>query len=571
MATNTNRRRMMLLAAPLAVVAAIAVVAATGDESGSDISYRMAKITRGPLTSAISATGTLEAVTTVVVGSQVSGQLSEIAADFNSDVTEGQVIARIDPADFEADVRQKRAELAVARAAVTQQEAAVVRAEADLSNAIAAEAAARADIGRMEAMLEDARKDLARKEQLAKTRSIPLSQRDRAVYVRDAAKADLAAVKARARAQVSNVESRRAQIDMAKAEVTQSRAQVARAEAALSRAEVALEHTYIRAPVNGVVILRNVDVGETVAASTQSPDLFTIARDLREMQVKTSVDEADIGQVRIGLDTVFTVDSFPGREFRGTVRQVRKSPKVEQSVVSYDVMISAENADLRLLPGMTANVRIIVQAYDDALKAPNAALRFRPLAGDPAAALTPAGGPAPGQAAAAPSNTGGPPQRGPRRRANPDATIARMTEALGLSEAQQAQIREIITAAGPGLRRMRQSGASPQEIREFLQATRLENRGRIAEVLTEAQRAKFNAQIERRATQPRTRAVLWLLDAAGAVRPVSVLAGASDGSATLIIAGAGEVADGQSVITGYDRAPPAPSDGSASFRRRLGF
>jgi HlyD family secretion protein len=322
-----------------------------------------------------------------------------------------------------------------------------------------------------------------------------------------------------------------------------------------------------------VVILRNVDVGETVAASTQSPDLFTIARDLREMQVKTSVDEADIGQVRIGQNAVFTVDSFPGREFRGTVGQIRKSPKIEQSVVSYDVMISAENADLRLLPGMTANVRIIVQAYDNALKAPNAALRFRPLDGDPAAKLAPAAGPGPGgaQNAGPPPGAGGPPQRGPRRRPNPDAQIARLTESLGLSEAQQTQIRDIITSAGPELRRMRQSGASPQEIRDFLQNARRENRAKIAELLSEEQRATFNALVQRRATQPRTRAVLWLLDEMGAAKPVSVLAGASDGSATQIIAGAAEVADGRPVITGYDRAPPAPSDGSASFRRRFGF
>ena len=201
---------------------------------------------------------------------------------------------------------------------------------------------------------------------------------DAAQVAFDSAVAQHQASVAQEQAQASAVESATAQLEVAEAQLENARAQVGQSEAALRQAQVNLDHTIIRAPVDGVVVSRNVDVGQTVAASLQAPTLFQIAQDLTKMQVDTNVDEADVGRVRVGQAVTFTVDSFPGQTFAGDVVQVRKAPQVVQNVVTYDVVVSAPNPELTLLPGMTANVRIVTDRRENALKVPNAALRFRP-------------------------------------------------------------------------------------------------------------------------------------------------------------------------------------------------
>ncbi|MFN3475928.1 MAG: efflux RND transporter periplasmic adaptor subunit [Candidatus Methylomirabilales bacterium] len=342
------------------------------------VQYRMAKVERGRIVSTISATGTLNAVTTVQVGSQITGMIKHLYADFNSQVKKGQLIARIDPESFEAKLRQAEAELENAKATVALTKAAVVKAEAELANAKATIEATKANVAKAEVAVHDARIKLESREALFKEGGISQEERDSAKAAYDSAVAQLEAAKAQLEASQASSRSAQAQLEVARSQLQAAHAQVKQKEAAVAQARVDLDHTFIRAPVDGIVISRNVDVGQTVAASLQAPTLFIIAQDLTKMQVNTNVDESDIGRVRLGQEATFTVDSFPGQTFQGRVVQIRQAPIVQQNVVTYDVVIAVANPELKLMPGMTANVRILVAEKANILKIPNAALRFRP-------------------------------------------------------------------------------------------------------------------------------------------------------------------------------------------------
>jgi len=281
-----------------------------------------APVTRGPIVDAISSTGTLQAVTSVQVGTQVSGTIESLGADYNSIVKRGQVLARLDRSLFQTQVDQNRANL--------------VRAEADVE--------------RFRVAVQDANTKLSRAEALSQRQLLPQSE------------LDAAAVDARS----------------AEAQVRSSEAQVMQARAALKQSEVNLENTIITAPIDGIVLSRAVDVGQTVAASMQAPTLFVLAADLTRMQVLASLDESDIGRIADGQNVTFTVDAYTGRTFEGVVSQIRLQPQTVQNVVTYSVVIDAPNHDLVLKPGMTANVTIQVARRDDALRVPAAALRFTP-------------------------------------------------------------------------------------------------------------------------------------------------------------------------------------------------
>jgi HlyD family secretion protein len=318
--------------------------------SSGDTRYRTGKVERGPLQAVVVASGTLNAVTTVQVGSQVSGQILEIFADFNTQVKKDQVIARIDPQSFELRVNQARADVDAAKSAVAV--------------ALASLAAQKAELGRVKVNLADAERDLNRKKLLVEKNFISPAELDKAKTLYDAT-----------REQIKSVE---AQTEVNESQIGSAQAAVKQREALLRQAQVDLERTIIRAPVNGTVILKNIDAGQTVAASLQAPVLFTIAQDLRDMQVEAAIDEADVGRLRVGQQASFTVDAFPRRGFSGEIRQIRKSPVNVQNVISYTVVISAANPDQSLLPGMTANVRVVVDNRENVLKIANAALRFRP-------------------------------------------------------------------------------------------------------------------------------------------------------------------------------------------------
>ena len=332
-------------------------------------SYRTAPLERGSLQAAVASSGTVNPVSQVSVGSQVSGQIKEMLADFNTEVKQGQLIARIDPESFDYKVRQASADLESARASV-------LNAQANIAAVMAGVSKARLDA-------DNAQRDAARKQDLLAREFISQADYDNA---RNTAGTLAEALKVT-----------QAQADVARAQAVAAQAVVRQREAALAQAKVDLERTEIRSPVNGVVIKRSVDVGQTVAASLQAPELFIIARNLSDMQVEASIDEADISRVRADQKVSFSIDAFPGRSFEGTVRQIRKAAVASQNVVTYTVVIAFSNPDALLLPGMTANVRIVTDTREGVLKVPNAALRVRIAGVEPAVASS-----APFDAASAP-------------------------------------------------------------------------------------------------------------------------------------------------------------------------
>jgi HlyD family secretion protein len=339
---------------------------------------------------------------------------------------------------------------------------------------------------------------------------------------------------------------------MAQAQVEHARAQVKQREAALHQSKVDLEHTIIRSPVDGVVIGRSVDIGQTVAASLQAPTLFTIAQDLREMQVDTSVDEADIGHIQMSQRATFTVDAFPGREFKGQVIQIRKQPQTVQNVVTYTVVVSAENSDLLLLPGMTANVQIAVDERSDVLKVPNGALRFTP-SGTNAGSDSVSGNsdqvPLSGQ--------GG--QKGV-------ALIKRLTKFLELTEEQQAQLRDIFARGREHIIVLRTEGATAEEIQSEIKRMRQDSRDTIIAMLTPEQLQKYREMEARRAKRPVSPGRVWIVGRDEELTPVDIMTGISDGNFSEIVRG--DLKTGQEVIIGTKQSGRRSSPGG---RRRFGF
>lgn len=319
-------RRVVLIAAVLVVGLAIGGYVFFNGERKVPVRYRTAAVDRGSVVSVVTATGTINPVVSVQVGTQVSGMIKSLHADFNSVVNAGDIVATIDPEPFRARRDQAASNLEMAKANLAR------------------------------ARTEEAQ----RKRELDRAKSLVAQQ---FVSQNDV---DVA---------ITNAQGAEAQVNVATAQVKQ-------AEAALNAAELDLKYTTIRSPVNGIVVARNIEVGQTVAASFATPNLFLIALDLTKMQVDTNVSESDIGGITEGKEATFTVDAYPGVPFTGTIRQVRLAPINVQNVVTYNVVVGVDNKDLRLKPGMTANVSIIVAQRDNVLKVPNAALRFVPQKSD---------------------------------------------------------------------------------------------------------------------------------------------------------------------------------------------
>jgi HlyD family secretion protein len=318
------------------LAAAVGIFAAFNLRGKSPVQYYTAPVETGEIKQVVEATGTINAVITVQVGSQVSGTISKLYVDFNSHVKKGQLIARIDPPLFEGALSQARADLENARANLAV-------AIANTAKAKASEVQTKADYER----------------NLGLSKQGVISQQSL-----DVAKA--------------NADSAAAQVSAALAQEHQARAQVQQKEAAVQVAQTNLDYTIIHAPIDGTVVARNVDVGQTVAASLQAPTLFTIAQDLTKMQVYAKTDESDVGQIRSGQKVTFKVDAYPRETFSGTVSQVRMNSTVVQNVVTYDTIIDFDNPELKLFPGMTAYVSIPVATAANVLKVPNGALRYKP-------------------------------------------------------------------------------------------------------------------------------------------------------------------------------------------------
>jgi HlyD family secretion protein len=418
-----SRRRQLWLAAAGAIALA-AIGAAKLLHGGDPLSHLTAKVQQGEIRDVVDATGTVNAVITVQVGSQVSGTIARLNADFNSRVHTGDVIALIDPQLFQGALQQAAADLANARANVAA-------AQANLAKAAAALVQTKAEYERAQALV---------------TMKIGTAQ------ALDLAKA--------------NYDSAKASVDAAAAGVQQARAQAGQKAAAVSVARANLDYTVIRSPIDGVVVARNVDVGQTVAASLQAPTIFTIAQDLTKMQVYAKVDESDVGRIRVRQPVTFKVDAFPKDLFNGVVSQVRMNPTTVQNVVTYDAIIDFQNPELKLFPGMTAYVTIPVATVDHVIKVPNAALRYKPpmppaevLAlyaryglGQPAPAAEPAA-----SAAGAPAVAGAGARREARAESavvwklHGDGTLEPVEIALGITDHTYTEARKLLVGAlAPG-------------------------------------------------------------------------------------------------------------------------
>ena len=456
--------------------------------------YRFASVEQGDITRSVSASGSLQALITVDVGSQISGQVTKILVDFNDEVHAGQVLAVIDPQTYQSRVAQSQADIAAGEASVRQ-------AEANLANV-------QADYNRKKTLVAQG------------------------IYAPSVLDQSTAAFKA------------------GQAAVAAARARVNQSRATLKTQQVDLGRTTITSPIDGIVVDRKVQPGQTVAANFQAPVLFTIAQDLSKVQVKISVDEADVGQLQEGQTVRFTVDAFPDDNFEGIVTQVRKQPTTEQNVVAYTVIAEADNPQKKLLPGMTANTDIVIDIHRNVMKVPSAALRWTPPAenaprsgGGPPGFGGPAGGARPGGGA------GG--QRG--------GMSGRIVEQLDLDAKQkaawtpiEAELRQKSMAA------FASAGGDRKALREGMRKTMDEAFGKLEPLLRPDQKTKLAAL---RATMAQGRGsaagmrggTLYILDKEGKPKPVSVRVGANDGSSTEIVSR--DLKAGAQIITGGGPRP----------------
>jgi len=487
-------RRLAVVAVALAVVIGAAYAWRHRGSGEAASAYRTARVDRGDIRVTISATGALDATSKVDVGSQISGQVVEVLADYNDHVSKGQVIARIDPSTYEAQIVQGSAQINAARASLATAQATLRNAEADYD----------------------------RKAELAQQQLIARGDLDLARAARDQARAQVASAQAQIRQQTASTQTTR----------------------------LNLQRTVIRSPVDGVVLSRTVEPGQTVAASLQAPVLFQIAEDLSQMEILLAVDEADIGQVKPGLDVSFTVDAFPDRNFRGKVKQVRLAATNTSNVITYPVVVSVDNGDQSLLPGMTANAEIEVSHRDDVLRVANAALRYKP---DDE-----------GAGADAQQQGGG--------RGNFAAEFERIAASLNLTAVQKAEFDRALEAirqraaarlgqpaapgpattlfgrgAGGGNNASRRNGGNAGAMRQRMTERFNQQIADFKATLDEAQKVQWDREIA--ALLVSRRAPLYKL-VAGRPQAVTVRVGASDGSHTEV---SGDIREGDEVIVGSGR------------------
>lgn len=505
--------------------------------AANDAPYRTAAIDRGRITASVRATGTLTPMTTVVVGSQLSGQIVEILADYNSQVKAGQVVARLNSDQIKtrrdaaaADLQQARADLVVKRAQLDRAKVARTKANSTVTDL-------EAQRDRTRAQLADARRTFDRQNELF-TRGAGAQQGlDSARTQVEIQTATLASNEAQIASLKAEIGGLDADIALAEGQVQSGEALIAQRDAKLKDILIDLERTEIRSPVDGVVVQRQVDLGQTVAASLSAPVLFQIAQDLRTIDIYANIDEADVGRLKVDQDVSFSVNAYPNRTFQGKVQMVRLGAQTIQNVVTYTGVVRVSNRDLALLPGMTANLQIVTDDRQDVLRVPNAALRFRPLGGP---AALPAAAPAEAQAG-----------RGAGGGRAAGALRERIEEEVQPTPEQKQAIAAIMSeqrAAG----RQAMAGLSEEERRAAFRAARTELRAKIAAVLDPERRAKFEALMQegRPATQSDvTPGRVYVLDGEGQPKAVAVRLGPSDGAFTQVLPATG-IAEGTDVLIG---------------------
>ena len=465
------------------------------------VQYRTAKIERGPLQATVSASGAVNPVTQVSVGTQVSGQIKDIYVDFNSEVKAGQLIAVIDPETFEYRVRSAQADVDAARATVL--------------TAQANSAASHASVSRAQVDLIEAQRDLERKHSLVAKQFIAQSEADKA--------------RALVNTMGEALKVAQAQLGVTEAQIKSAQASVAQRESGLAQARIDLQRTRITSPVDGIVIKRAIEKGQTVAASLQSPELFVIAQNLQDMQVDASVDESDVGRIRTGLKATFTVDAFPGQTFEGQVRQVRKAAQNVANVVTYVAVIGFSNVGSRLLPGMTANVRVVTESRDNVLKLPNAALRVRIAGTEPSAAAS-----APASSASTPAVAASTTAPAVTSSSNPATEFRnRVVSELALSATQVEKVDAIYADASPKFMTLRD--LSPEERTKARERISADIRARIGDLLTAEQKPKFAALVAQAAGRQSTRGKVYMMGADGQPVAYNVRLGITDGTSTELI------------------------------------
>ncbi len=450
-----KKKRTWLFLAALLVAVAIGATLLLGKEDTPRDVYRTAAVKRGDIRAVVSSTGKLAPLNTVTIGSQVSGNIKALYADYNSVVKKDQVVALIDPAIYEGQVSQARAQLLHARMQLHERQKETAAARAGVQNA-------EANLFSVRSTLREAELNYTRLAILASRKIVAGADLDSALARRDNARGSLQMAEA-------NVRTAKAHLEMAQAQEKCAQALIAEKEAGLGLSEIKLDYCTIRSPIDGKVISRDVDVGQTVAATLQSPVLFTIAEDLTRMQVEVDVSEADVGQIRTGQDVEFTVDAFPERTFKASVRQVRNSATSIQNVVTYKIIADVDNDSLLLRPGMTANVSILVATVKDTLKIPNSALRFKP----------------PGKIKEAKAKKGSPIQ---------DRLFYKKTvEALGLDKKQSEELVRIIQQAQEKLKAAYTLPEGERDMEEAWRAFFVQVLTRLYRILRVDQHEKFMA------------------------------------------------------------------------------
>ena len=508
------RRRNALPLRQIGIVLAVIVIAGlgwkywSGRKAAAEGGYRTEAVQRGDIRVAISATGTLSAISTVTVGSQISGQVTDVRVDFNSPVKKGDILATIDPSTYQAQIEQGAAQIASAQAQLRQAQAGLRNATLDYQR--------KADLGRQQLVAK------------------------------------------------SDVDQARAALEQAQAQVNSAQAQIRQQTASTQTTRVNLSRTVIRSPVDGVVLTRTIEPGQTVAASLSAPELFTIAEDLAKMKIELAVDESDIGQVKVGQAVSFSADAFPERQFKGVVDQVRLSATTSNNVVTYPVVVTVDNSDGTLLPGLTVNAEIEVSKRSDVLKLANAALRFKPAEGSPLAALQAAG---PGQ------GQGG---QGGGRGAGMSEDLQALAATLDLKPEQQAafdaaleqmkqrQAERMAQAPAQGQGGNRMFGGGPPRMgggqgggdasMQAQMRARMRDRfnqqfAAFRDTLDDAQRAKWDGARDAQLNAKRV-TIYKLVD--GKPQIAMARLGASDGSSTEI--SGRDIAEGDLVIAGEQSA-----------------
>lgn len=509
-----KKSRIWIGSVVIIILAAVVLITIFRGEETAVPDFKTADVKRGKIQAIVASTGTVNPINTVKVGSQISGNVKEIYVDYNSLVQKDQIVARIDAAMYDAQLDQAKAQLLLAQTQLLEKQKEVIAVRASVESA-------KANLRSTQASLRETSLQFDRIAKLAGTKTVSQSTFDEIQAKRDNARGTVEAFKA-------NVKACEAQLQRIVAQEKGARALIAEREAAVKLASVRLDYCTIRSPINGTVIERAVDVGQTVAASLQSPVLFTIAEDLKNMQLEVDVSEADVGQIEPDQDVEFTVDAFAEKKFKAKVRQIRNSPTNIQNVVTYKVIADVDNKSGLLRPGMTANVTIIVAYQDKVLIVPNAALRFRP----------------PGELHETK------PEQPRSIKARP--IYVNTVKNLELDEKQASEFEKILEDAGTIFKDAIQDAADDDEKRQSFRLFMTHVLTRLSAILTEPQREKLRAYVQKlKTSKAKNRgrpAQVFVVDQDGRPKAVQIFIGITNDSETEVKPG--RLKEGDSVIIG---------------------